>query len=361
MPGPLNLPEYAAIAKERLSPTAYDYFAGGAGDEVTLRGNREALERIALRPRVLMDVSKRSLTCDVLGGDTAMPVLVAPTAFQRLAHEEGEVATARAVRAARTVMVLSCLATSRLEDVVGAAKPARVWFQIYVMKDRGVTRALIQRAEAAGCSALVVTVDAPYLGRRERDVRNSFGLPEGLHAENLAGFGQGELPPRAQGSGLAAYFASHLDTGFTWADLRWLRDLTHMPIVVKGVLRADDAREAMNTGCAGVVVSNHGGRQLDGAIPAIEALPEVVAAVGGKTQVFVDGGFRRGADVVKALALGARAVLLGRPVLWGLAADGEAGVRRVLELMAEEIDLAMALCGCRTVAEIRRDLVVLRP
>jgi 4-hydroxymandelate oxidase len=356
---PINVHEFEALAKERLSATAYDYYAGGSGDEVTLRGNRAALERITLRPRVLVDVARRTLTCDILGSDVAMPVLIAPTAFQRLAHDEGEVATARAAKAAGTIMVLSCLSTRRVEDVVAAAKPSRVWFQLYIFKDRGATRGLVQRAEAAGCAALVVTVDAPFLGRRERDARNRFGLPEGLYAENLAGFGKGELPPHAHGSGLAEYFGSHVDASFTWDDLRWLRGTTRLPILIKGVLRADDAREAVQAGCVGVVVSNHGGRQLDGAIPSIDALPEVVAAVGGKGQVFVDGGFRRGSEVVKALALGARAVLLGRPILWGLAVDGEAGVRRVLSLLASEVDLALALCGCRSPAEVKRDLVAL--
>jgi 4-hydroxymandelate oxidase len=357
---PINLHDFEAAARERLPAMAYDYFAGGAGDETTLRANRAALERIALRPRVLVDVAARSMRCDVLGADAAMPVLVAPMAFQRLAHADGELATARAVRAAKTVMILSCLATTAMEEVVAAAKPSRVWFQLYVFRDRGATRALVQRAEAAGCTALVVTVDAPRLGRRERDVKSRFGLPDGMSAKNLVGYEKGELPPHAEGSGLAAYFESQIDAALTWKDLMWVRGITRLPIVVKGVLRADDAREATNMGCRGIVVSNHGGRQLDGAVASIDALPEVVAAVAGKSEVFVDGGFRRGVDVVKALALGARAVLLGRPILWGLAADGERGATRVLELMAAEIDLAMTLCGCRDLAEIRRDLIAPR-
>jgi 4-hydroxymandelate oxidase len=358
---PLNLHEYEAAARERLTPTAYDYFAGGAGDEVTLRANRASFDRLALRPRVLVDVSRRSMKCDVLGADAAMPILVAPMAFQRLAHADGELAVARAAGAAHTVMVLSSLATTPMEEVVVAARPSRVWFQLYVFKDRGATRALVRRAELAGCTALVVTVDAPFLGRRERDVRNRFSLPDGVHISNLAGFGKDELPREAEGSGLAAYFEKQLDVAFTWKDLAWLRETTRLPVVVKGVLRADDARDAVAAGCQGIVVSNHGGRQLDGAVAAIDALPEVVAAVGGKVQVYLDGGIRRGTDVLKALALGANATLLGRPVLWGLAADGEDGAKRAIDLLAAELDLAMALCGCRSLAEIRRDLVVRAP
>lgn len=354
---PVNLEEFEALARERLTPSAYDYYAGGAGDEVTLRRNRQAFERIALAPRVLVDVSRRSLATRALGCDLALPVLVAPTAFHKLAHADGEAATARAARAAGTVMVLSSLSTTAMEDVVAAGGAGRVWFQLYVLKDRGATKALVERAERAGCSALVVTVDAPYLGRRERDVRNRFALPPGLHVANLAGFGRGELPQRAAGSGLAAYFEEQLDVSVTWDVLAWLRGVTRLPIVLKGVVRADDAHRAVACGAAGVVVSNHGGRQLDGAVASIEALPRVADAVGGAAEVFVDGGVRRGVDVVRALALGARAVLLGRPVLWGLAAGGEDGVRRVLALLAAELDLALALCGCRSPSEATRDLV----
>jgi 4-hydroxymandelate oxidase len=354
---PVNLHEFETLAKERLPGTTYDYFAGGAGDEATLRANRAALERIALRPRVLVDVTRRSLATSVFGCELALPVVVAPMAFQRLAHADGELATARAARAAGTVMTLSSLSTTPMEDVVAAAGSRRVWFQLYVFKDRGATRALVERAEAAGCSALVVTVDAPYLGRRERDVRNRFGLPHGMYVANLAGFGKGDLPPHAQGSGLAKYFEEQLDASLTWKDIAALRAATKLPLAVKGVLRADDAKRALHAGVAGVIVSNHGGRQVDGAIAAIDALPDVVAAVGAGADVLVDGGIRRGVDVVRALALGARSVLLGRPVLWGLSADGERGAARVLELLRAETDLAMALCGCRDVSEIGGDLL----
>jgi len=356
----VNLHDFETSARGRLSRMALDYYAGGAGDEITLRANRAALERVFLRPHVLRDVSRRSQTCRVLGAETKLPVLVAPMAFQRLACDDGELATARAAAAAGTAMILSTFATRSVEDVVAAAAGAPVWFQLYVFKDRGVTKALVERAVAAGVKALVVTVDAPSLGRRDRDERNAFRLPDGLRIENLVGLAKNDLVTHDEGSGLAKYFLNQVDPSLDVSTIEWLRGIANVPIVVKGVLRGDDAKRAFGAGVAGVVVSNHGGRQLDGAVATIDALPEVVDAVGAKFDVFVDGGFRRGADVVKALALGARAVLLGRPILWGLAVNGERGARRVLEFLASEIDLAMALCGCRDLGEITRDLVAAR-
>lgn len=356
---PLNLFEFETLAKEKLDPMAYDYFAGGADDEVTLRANRAAFERIRLLPRVLVDVGERDLTTTVLGRPVSFPVLIAPTAFHRLAHPEGEVATAKAAREAGTLMVLSSLSTTPLEEV--AAVGGERWFQLYVYRDREVTREVVARAEAAGYTALVLTVDAPYLGRRERDIRNSFTLPEGLSVANVAGRGYGALAREAGTSGLAAYFASLLDPALTWRDLEWLAGITALPVVVKGVHRADDAVRAIAHGAQGIVVSNHGGRQLDTVPAGIEMLPAVVEVVRGRVEVFVDGGVRRGTDVVKALALGARAVLLGRPVVWGLAVGGAQGVRRVLELLRAELDLALALCGCRSVREVDRSLVAVGP
>jgi 4-hydroxymandelate oxidase len=356
---PLNLFEFEALAREKLDPMAYDYFAGGAGDEVTLRANRAAFERIRLLPRVLVDVGERDLTTTVLSRPVSFPVLIAPTAFHRLAHPEGELATAKAARDAGTVMVLSSLSTTPMEEV--AAVGGERWFQLYVYRDREVTRELVARAEAAGYTALVLTVDAPYLGRRERDVRNSFTLPAGLRVANVAGRGYGGLAREAGTSGLAAYFATMLDPTLTWRDLEWLVAITSLPVVVKGVHRADDAERAVAHGAAAVVVSNHGGRQLDTVPAGIEMLPAVAEAVGGRVEVLVDGGIRRGTDVVKALALGARAVLLGRPVVWGLAVGGAQGVAQVLELLRAELDLALALCGCRSVREVDRGLVAFAP
>ncbi len=356
---PINIFELEARARERMELQSFDYYASGAHDEVTLRANRAAFERLAIAYRVLVDVSRRDLATTVLGMPVSMPMLVAPTAFHCLATPEGEVATARAAGAAGTVMILSTLSTRPVEAVVAAAS-GPVWFQLYVYRDRGATAALVRRAEAAGCRALVLTVDAPLLGRRERDVRNRFRLPPGLSVANMLPEGYGDLPPVDADSGLAAYVAALLDPSLSWKDVAWLRSITELPVVVKGIVRPDDALRAAEVGAAGLVVSNHGGRQLDTAPATLDVLPEIadtLAAHGHAIEILLDGGVRRGTDVLKALALGARAVLLGRAVLWGLAADGEAGAAYVLRLLRDELDLAMALAGAPTVKEITRDLV----
>jgi 4-hydroxymandelate oxidase len=302
-------------------------------------------------------VSRRELATTLLGERLAMPIAVAPTAFHRLAHDDGELATVRGAGDAGTLFILSTLSNTAIEDVVAAAT-GPVWFQLYVYKDRGATHALVQRAEAAGARALVVTVDAPLLGRRERDVRNGFALPPGLEIANLHAAGYARLPRASAESGLAAYVAELLDPTLTWDAIAWLRSVTSLPVLVKGIVRADDAARAVAAGAAGVVVSNHGGRQLDASPATIDVLARVVDAVAGRGEVLIDGGVRRGADVIKALALGARAVLVGRPVLWGLAAGGRAGVVAALAMLRRELDLAMALCGCPDVASITRDLVM---
>jgi 4-hydroxymandelate oxidase len=355
----INVFDYEKTAREKLSREAYDYYASGAQDEVTLRENRAAYERLSLAYRVLVDVSRRDLTTAVLGQPVSMPLLVAPTAFHRLAAPEGELATARAAGEVGTIMILSTLSTSSIEAVVSAAS-GPIWFQLYVYRDRKATEGLVRRAEAAGCRALVLTVDAPLLGRRERDVRNRFRLPPGLSVANLLPEGYGDVLPAPADSGLAAYVASFLDPALTWRDVAWLRSITELPVLVKGIIRPDDALRAAEAGAAGIIVSNHGGRQLDTAPATIQVLPEIVDAVtshGLTLEILVDGGVRRGTDIVKALALGARAVLVGRPVLWGLAADGEAGAASVLRLLRDELDLAMALAGTPTIADITRDLV----
>lgn len=352
---PVNLGEFEALARQRLPAMAYDYYAGGAHDEITLRENRAAYDRITLQYHVLRDVSQRDCSTTVLGERVSMPILIAPTAFQAMAHPDGEVATARAAGAAGTVMVLSTLSNCAIEDVAAASR-GPLWFQLYVYRDREATVELIRRVEAAGFGALMLTVDAPVLGGRERDVRNRIHLPADLRARNLVPAGLGDLPTVAD-SGLAAYFASLLDQALTWKDLDWVRRTTRLPLLLKGVVRPDDAVRAVDCGVAGVVVSNHGGRQLDTAPATIEVLPAIAEAVAGRAEVLVDGGIRRGTDVVKALALGARAVMVGRPILWGLAVDGEAGVRRVLDLLRRELDTAMALCGCASIGEIGPDLV----
>lgn len=359
-PNPVNLSDFERAARERMPRMAFDYYASGADDEATLSENRAAFARLKLAYRVLVDVSRRDLSTTVLGHSVSIPVLVSPTAFHKLACEEGEAASARAAGAAGTIFTLSTLSNTAVEEVCAAAT-GPVWFQLYVYKDRGATEGLIRRAEEAGCSALVLTVDAPLLGKRERDVRNRFHLPEGLKVENMLPRGYGDVEEESGTSGLAAYVGTLLDQALSWKDLEWLRSVTRLPILVKGIVRADDALRAAEHGAAGIVVSNHGGRQLDTSVATVEALPAIVEALDTRgdrtTEVLVDGGVRRGTDVVKALALGAKAVMVGRPALWGLAVDGEAGATRVLALLRQELDLAMALCGCPTVEAVTRDLV----
>jgi 4-hydroxymandelate oxidase len=353
---PINLYDFEAIMRVKLPRMANDYYASGAHDEITLRQNHAAYDRIQLRYRVLRDISSRNLSTTVLEQWISMPVLIAPTAFQRMAHPDGEVATARAAGKAGTVMILSTLSTSSIEEVMEAAT-GPVWFQLYVYKDRGTTAALVERAESAGCSALVLTVDAQIWGRRERDVRNRFRLPEGLLVKNLMPTGKEQLPQDMTDSGLAAYVASLFDPELSWKDLEWLCSITKLPVLIKGVVHPDDARHALDYGVAGVIVSNHGGRQLDTAPATIDALPDVMEAVDNGLEVLIDGGIRRGTDVIKALALGAGAVGVGRPIIWGLSHSGENGVTQVLEILRYEIDLAMGLCGCTSVEEISGDLI----
>jgi 4-hydroxymandelate oxidase len=351
----LTVDEFEEAARGRLPRMVFDYFAGGAGEEWTLAENRRAFERWVLRPRVLVDVSDIDLRTSVLGQEVAFPILLAPTALQRMAHRYGELATARAAASLGALMVLSTVSTASLEEVAGAG--ARLWFQLYVLKDRDLTAELVKRAHAAGYGALVLTVDAPILGRRFRDDRNRFSLPPGIGMANLEGMGL----PESEGSRLFAFFVERHDASMTWDDVAWLGSLTPMPLVLKGIVRGDDATRAVEAGADAIVVSNHGGRQLDGAAATIDVLPEVIEAVEGRAEVLVDGGIRRGSDAMKALALGARAVLVGRPYLWGLAVDGEAGVRRVMELLRDELALAMALCGCPSVADIDHSLVARAP
>ncbi len=356
----LNLPEFEAAAATRLPRMVFDYYAGGAGDEVTVRDAHAAWDSIAIRYRVLRDVSQRNLAVSLLGDDLAFPLLVAPMAFQRLAHTDGELATARAAATAGAGMILSTLATTSIEDVRAASR-APLWFQLYIYRDREASRALVERAERAGCTALVLTVDSPILGRRERDARNGFHVSADFSVPNLTGDPRAALAAAAahggDGSALARFVESHWDSSISWRDVEWLRSITKLPILVKGIVRGDDAALALAHGAAGVIVSNHGGRQLDTAVATARALPEVADAMGGRGALLVDGGIRRGTDIIKALALGANAVLLGRPVLWGLAVGGAEGVQRVLDLLRDEFDLALALAGCRSPKELTRDFV----
>jgi len=353
---PINLLEMEALAQEKLPQGAFDYMAGGAHDEVTLRANRDSFDRIALKYRVLVDVSECDLSTTVLGQRVSMPALIAPVAFQAMAHEAGEVATTKAAGAAGTIMVLSTVSNASVEEVAEAAS-GPLWFQLYVQKDRGATEALVQRVEAAGCSALMLTVDAPRLGGREKDLRNQYKPAGHLLAKNLLPPKLKKLPRSIADLGLTERLESWLDPSLSWKDIEWLRSLTDMPLLIKGIVRADDAALAVEHGVAGIVVSNHGGRQLDTAVATIDVLEEVVAAVDGRAEVLMDGGVRRGTDIVKAIALGARAVLIGRPVVWGLTLAGEQGVARVLEILRGELDLAMALCGATRIQDLTRDLI----
>jgi 4-hydroxymandelate oxidase len=327
---PVNIWDYERLAEEKLDANALAYFAGGAGDEVTMRENLAAFERRKLRPRMLVDVEQVSTATTVLGTEIALPVVIAPLAMQRLAHPDGEQATARAAAAAGTIMCLSSAATCAPAELT----EGRRWFQVYVWKPRSKTEAAIESAIATGYSALVLTVDVPYLGRRERDLRIDFKVPEGMTVQgNLLGKG--------------------FDPTVSWRDLEWLAGYG-LPVVVKGLLTAEDAQLACKHGAAAVVVSNHGGRQLDGVSASLDVLEEVVAAVDGRAEVLLDGGVRRGTDVLKALALGARAVLIGRAMVWGLAVGGEEGVAHVLSLFQEEMELGLALLGCTSPADVSR-------
>jgi isopentenyl diphosphate isomerase/L-lactate dehydrogenase-like FMN-dependent dehydrogenase len=349
---PVNIFDYEALAREKLSQSAFDYIAGGSDDEVTLRRNREAFEDIRLRQCALVDVSKVELSTNVLGQQIAMPVVIGPVAVQRLAHPEGELATARAAAQAGTVFTLSTMASSTIEEVAAASHGPK-WFQLYVNPDRNVSKRMVQRAEAAGYLAICLTVDVPRLGRREKDFRNQLEYPPGVALRNY--IGEVEIPPLTVEEGESALNASAdilIDPSLTWDVIDWLRSMTSLPLLVKGIMTAEDARLAVEHGVDGIVVSNHGGRQLDGAAATIEALPEVVQAVAGRCSVLLDSGIRRGTDVLKALALGAEAVLIGRAFMWGLAVDGERGVTHVLSMLRNELELAMALCGCRSVSEI---------
>ena len=327
---PVNIWDYERLAEDKLDANAHAYFAGGAGDEVTLRDNVAAFERRKLRPRVLVDVGEVSTATTVLGTEIALPVVIAPLAMQRLAHPDGEEATARAAAAARTIMCLSSAATCAPAELSEGQR----WFQVYVWRPRTKTEAAIEQAVASGYSALVLTVDVPYLGRRERDVRVGFSVPENLIV-------QGDL------------FCQGFDASVSWRDLEWLAGYG-LPVVVKGLLTAEDAELACEHGAAAVVVSNHGGRQLDGVSATLDVLEEVVDAVSGRAEVLLDGGVRRGTDVLKALALGARAVLIGRAMVWGLAVAGEEGVADVLRMFRKEVELCLALLGCTSPADVSR-------
>jgi isopentenyl diphosphate isomerase/L-lactate dehydrogenase-like FMN-dependent dehydrogenase len=344
----INVADFERVAAEKLDAGTLGYFAGGAGDEETLRENVEAWRRWRLRPRVLTGVGAASTGVELLGGPLSMPILVAPVAYQRLVDPEGEIAMARAAAEAGTAICLSTLATTRPRELAAAAPAGRRWFQLYAFKDAAVTTALTAEAVESGFEAIVVTVDAPPGGNRERDRRTGFKVPAGLGVPSVAAaIGVERAVTIEETFGL-------MNPSLSWPDLEELVSACGLPVLVKGLLTAEDAELAAERGVAGVVVSNHGGRQLDRSLAGADALAEVVDAVAGRAAVLVDGGIRRGVDVAIALALGADAVLVGRAPLWGLAAAGADGARRVLELLRDELELALALCGCASPAQLTR-------
>jgi 4-hydroxymandelate oxidase len=354
-PDPINVADFERAAEECLDAGTAGYFFGGACDEVALRESVTAWRHWRLRPRVLTGHDEWGTRAEVLGGEVSMPILVAPVAYQRLVDQKGEIGMAGAAAAAGTVMCLSTLATARPAEVAQAVPNGRRWFQLYAFRDDGVTRALMDEATDSGFEAIVVTVDAPRGGRRERDLRTDFKIPEGIGVPSVQA---------ALGSDRAVTIEETfalMEPALTWRSLEGLVSQSDVPVLVKGVLTGEDAALAVSHGAAGVVVSNHGGRQLDCCLATADALPEVVDAVDGRGTVLVDGGIRRGTDVAIALALGADAVLVGRPALWGLAADGERGALRVLELLRHEFELALALCGCASPAELTREHVQRAP
>ena len=349
---PVNLFEYEAAARERMPKHQYDYIAGGATDEISLRRNRAAFESILLQPRMLVDVGQRDLTTTVLGQKISFPVMTDPAGGHARAHPEGELATARAVASAGTIMLVSSASSYTLEEIAGSSGGPK-WFQQHFYRDKGLTIEMVHRAKEAGYAAICLTLDFKVNPKRERNIRNKYVAPNPPNYAHL------DLKDFSWGSsdGDLETLNNIFDLSATWADLEWLADQTKLPVLVKGIMTAEDARLAVEHGARAMVVSNHGGRQLDTTFASIEVLPEVVEAVDGRVEVYLDGGIRRGTDVLKALALGARAVLIGRPVFWGLAVDGEAGVRAVLDILRDELDIAMAMCGAPKIDSINMSLL----
>ena len=347
---PVNIFEYEEIARERLDKGDYDFIAGAATDEITLRRTRAVFDSIMLKPRMMVDVSERDLSTTVLGQRINLPVMLDPAGNHGAAHAEGELATAKAAGAMGTVMVLSSHASRTLEDVAQVAT-GNIWFQQYFFKDRELTLEMVNRAEEAGYSALCLTLDAKIKPKRERNIRNNYMGPASPNYAQL------DLGTHAWkfGADAPAGPSDIRDVATTWPDLDWLASNTNLPLVVKGIMVGEDGRQSAEHGAKGIIVSNHGARYLDTTFATIEVLPEVVEAVDGRAEVYMDGGIRRGSDIFKALALGARAVLMGRPLFWGLAVDGEDGVVSVLNILRDELDSTMGMCGKTTIDSIGMD------
>jgi 4-hydroxymandelate oxidase len=335
---------------------SWEYISGGAADEITLRHNHEAYEHLLLKPRALVDVSHLDTRVQLLGRDLPYPILLAPTAYQKLTHPDGEIATAKGAAAAKATMVASTMSNVTLEEIAAVANggPGGIWFQLYVQPDRDLTRSLVHRAEAAGYEALVVTVDAPVLGPRYRELRANFALPPNLERANLRGYASANSAFHPSEDSI---FSATLDPSLTWKDIDWFRSITRLPILLKGIQNPDDATRAVDAGANGIIVSNHGARDLDTAPATIEVLPAIAAKVSHRIPVLVDGGIRRGTDVLKALALGATATLIGRPYLFGLAVNGADGVTHILQILHRELQIAMALTGRPRISDFDASLI----
>ena len=346
--GPVNIFEFQELAEQGLPKAEADFIAGGATDEITLRRTRAAFDSIMLRPRMLVDINQRDLSTTVLGQRIEFPVMLDPAGAHGRAHPDGELATARAAGAMGTVMLLSSGSTYTLEDVSEAAS-GPIWFQQYLYKDRGLTKDMAQRAQDAGYTALCITLDSTVYAKRERNIRNNYTSSP---SPNYAGLELAERQAWDLGSDAPVGVTGLINRSATWSELEWLAANTPLPLLVKGIMTGEDARLCVDYGIKALIVSNHGARQLDTTFASIEVLPEVVAAVDGRLEVYLDGGIRRGTDVLKALALGARAVLIGRPLFWGLAVDGEAGLRTVLQMLRDELDISMGMCGRPTIDSI---------
>jgi 4-hydroxymandelate oxidase len=352
-PREINLPtadvtQFEPLARHRLSQMAYDYVRSGGGDEISMRENRGGFERLQLAPNVLVDVSQIDTRVKLFGGELESPILLAPVAYHRLYHAEGEIGTARGASAAGAAFVISTFTTTSIDEIArNTQRP--IWFQLYVQRDRAFTKDMVQRAVASGCKAVCLTVDTPVLGNRYSQL--SFALPKSMECVHLRGLGQGAATPGFKLE-RGRVFDPLFDPSFNWSDLEWLRSVAGVPVILKGVLSAEDGRRAVERGADGVVVSNHGGRNLDTVPATIDALPRVVEAVAGRIPVMLDSGIRRGTDILAALALGAKAVFIGRPYVYGLAVGGAKGVERVISILRDELERAMALTGRRSIAEI---------
>ncbi|XP_074115593.1 hydroxyacid oxidase [Cotesia typhae] len=354
----VSVDDYEKSALQILPKAVKDYYASGAGKEFSLQWNKDAFKSYKIRPKVLTNVLKCEIGTRILGEEISMPLGIAPTAMQGMAHLDGECATAKAAEQMKTIYIQSTISTNSIEEISKAAPNAIKWFQLYVFSNRQVTINLIRRVERAGYKAIVLTVDTPFFGVRRRDVKNRFALPRHLKLANFDGHLSSKINSADSGSGLNEYAVDQFDRSLSWEDIDWLKSITNLPIILKGILRADDALKAVKKGVQGILVSNHGARQLDTVPASIEALPEIIKAVGDKIDVYLDSGIRQGTDVFKALALGAKMVFFGRPIIWGLTHGGEEGVLAVLKLMKQEIMHTLALAGCRSVDEVTSDMIV---